>query len=96
MADKVSPLEFPPVLKTRHRSLFLFLAPALDAKVVVFDRLVLVLEIDRLPQVVAILISRFLQAFFGIGARKTEGKSNAKRCKGNETFHGTSFRVVNP
>jgi hypothetical protein len=94
MADKVFPLEFPPVLHTRYLILLLFLTPALDTKVVVLDRLVLVLEIDCLPQVIAVLIPRFLQAFFGIGAGNAESKGNAERCKGNKTFHRTSFRVV--
>jgi hypothetical protein len=94
MADKVFPFEFPPVLHTRYLILLLFLTPALDTKVVVLDRLVLVLEINCLPQVFAVLVPRFLQAFFGIGAGNAESKGNAERCKGNKTFHKTSFRVM--
>jgi hypothetical protein len=94
MAGKVFPFEFPPVLHTRHLVLFLFLAPAFDTKVVVLDRLVLVLEIDCLPQAFAVLIPRFLQAFFGIAAGRAKGQRYAGRCKGNKTFHKSSFRVV--
>jgi hypothetical protein len=94
MANKVFPLEFPSVLHTRHLILFLFLTPALDTKVVVLDRLVFVLEIDCLPQVIAVLIPHFLQTFFGIGAGNAESKGNAERCKGDKTFHRTSFKVM--
>jgi hypothetical protein len=93
MADKASPLEFPPVLHTRHLILLLlFLTPALDTKIMVLDRLVLVLEIERLPQVIAICIPRFLKAFFGIAAGNTKSQGHAKRRKGNKTFHKTSFK----
>jgi hypothetical protein len=60
----------------------------------VLNRLVLVLEIERLLQVVAVLISRFLKAFFRIGAGYAKSKGDADRCKGDKTFHGTSFRVM--
>jgi hypothetical protein len=85
----------PPAAMTRKPQSFrLFLAAALDTKIVILDRLVLVLEIEGLFQVVAVLISRFLKAFFRIGAGYAKSKSDADRCKGDKTFHGTSFRVM--